>query len=106
MLFKRLLTVWFIVFTLISSVAWAYAGHGDENHATSAIDASMDLDKPQPWQNDDCSDHCCHASAHVVALTGGVGASIALGPLSFDLPFFDTHPHSWPLAPPYHPPIL
>ena len=106
MIFKRLLTAWFLVFTLMSSVAGACAGHSDENHATPAIDASMDLDKPLPWQNDDCPDHCCHAAAHVVALTGGASTAITVDPLSVDLPFYATHPRSWLLAPPYHPPIV
>jgi hypothetical protein len=106
MIFKHLLAVWFLVFTLMNSVAGACAGHGDDDHATPAIDASMALDKLLPLQNDSCPDHCCHAAAHVVALTGSVSTAITVGPLSVDLPFYRTHPHSWPLAPPYHPPII
>lgn len=105
MLIKHLLTVWFLVFTLSSSVAWANAGHDDQNHATPSMDKSMGHDEPLPWQNDGCSDHCCHAAAHVVALIGGVSLVIALEALSADLPISGTPPYSWPLAPPYHPPI-
>jgi heme O synthase-like polyprenyltransferase len=106
MIFKHLLTVWFLVFTLMSSVAGACAGHGDDNHATPAIDASMALDKLLPLQNDSCPDHCCHAAAHVVALIGRACACMTASPLSMGLMLFDTHPNSLPIAPPYHPPIV
>ncbi|TCK17867.1 hypothetical protein DFR30_1119 [Thiogranum longum] len=105
MLFKRLLTAWFLVFTLMNSVAWAYAGHGDENHDVLTTDVPVDQDKPLPWQNDSCEDHCCHATAHVIGLIGGLHTGIAVGPLPVDPPFSDTYPLSYSLAPPYHPPI-
>lgn len=106
MFFKRLFTIWFLLFTLISGAAWAMDDHAEEGHGAAVFDAATGHDEPLPWSPDDCSDHCCHAAAHVVALIGRTCASMETGPSSVDLMLSDTYPDSLPLAPPYHPPIV
>ena len=106
MVFKYFLTVWFLIFTLLSGAAWSYAGHGDENHVNPVLDAPVDQGHPLSWQNDNCSDHCCHTTAHFVGLVGGSRPAINAGLLRVDLPLSDILPLSCSLAPPFHPPII
>lgn len=105
MIFKHLLTAWFLAFTLLSSVSWAHGGHGDETHAGSGNLSVAEHEELQPWQNDNCSDHCCHASSHVIALTASV-CVFGAGPfLSSPRILSDIYPDSLPDSPPFHPPI-
>jgi hypothetical protein len=106
MLFKRLLTVWFFVFTLAGNPAWADVGFCEECPGSAVAAETADQDRPLPWQIDACADHCCHASAHVVALVSGMNANPVARPQAVSFDLADTYPDSRPLAPPYHPPII
>ena len=104
MVFRRLFTIWFLLFTLISSVAWAVDDHSEHGHGDTVLEAGADHDEPLPWSQDGCSDHCCHASAHALGLivfTSGV----AVLPLSDNAFVSEITPHSLTPSPPYHPPI-
>jgi len=68
MLFRRLFTIWFFLFTLASSAVWAMDDHSAHAHGNTALETGSDHDEPLPWSQDGCSDHCCHASAHALGL--------------------------------------
>ncbi|HEC26303.1 MAG TPA: hypothetical protein ENI67_02720, partial [Gammaproteobacteria bacterium] len=67
MFFKQLLTTWFLLFTLGSSVTWAFSDHPAAEHDAQVSDSS-DMWSPSFSGNNSCDDHCGHSSAHVVAL--------------------------------------
>jgi hypothetical protein len=106
MLFKRFLTIWFLLFTLISSTAWATSDHADDNHNGSLSSEAAGDHQPFPsWADDACDDHCDHASAHVVGLISTVTsikpaatAPITVIPISI--------PASHDPSPLFQPPIL
>lgn len=71
---KRILLMWLITCTLGYGSVWAFDGHADETaeHHMVVGDAGQipDTDKDHP-----ACDHCCHASAHIIALCpASVGA--------------------------------
>ncbi|MGB5297158.1 MAG: hypothetical protein WBM52_22470 [Thiogranum sp.] len=104
MYLRRLFTIWFLLFTLTSSAAWAMDDHSADHHGNSALEADSDHGKPLPWSQDDCADHCCHASAHAMGLISFT-TDIAVRPLSDSLFVSENTPGSLTLAPPFHPPI-
>jgi hypothetical protein len=104
MFFRRLFTIWFFLFTLASSAAWAMDDHSEIDHGNTALETGSDPDEPLPWSEDCCSDHCCHASAHALGLISTANASAVL-PLSDHVVFSESTPHSLTLSPPFHPPI-
>ena len=106
MLFKRLLPAWFFVFTLASNPAWADAGFCEEGPGSAFAAETAGQDRPLPWQIDECADRCCQASAHVVALISSMNTDLMVRPQAAGFALADTYPDSWPLAPPYHPPII
>jgi len=64
-MFRRFLMIWLILCTLGYGSVWAWDGHvdeADEHHKTGdAASHVQDADHP-------ACDHCCHASAHIMAL--------------------------------------
>lgn len=105
MLFKRFLTIWFLLFTLISNTAWAVTDHGDDDHDGDLMTEIAGDHLLPSWADDACDDHCDHASVHVVGLIGLVAtfgqaakSPVAVSPLS--------KPLSREPSPLYHPPII
>jgi hypothetical protein len=66
-MFRRLLMMWLIISTVGYGSVWAIAGHLDEaaEHQAVAADAGH---TPDDEGNHCACDHCCHASAHILAL--------------------------------------
>ncbi|HHJ15704.1 MAG TPA: hypothetical protein ENJ80_03305 [Gammaproteobacteria bacterium] len=105
LLFKRLLTIWFLFFTLSSSVAWAVSSHVDADGSAHVVDNGDSLpDTPLTWGDDGCQDRCCHASAHFIGLIASHTFFVALT-VSDDIRFSEQPPLSFSLSPPFHPPI-
>ena len=108
LLFKRLLTIWFLFFTLSSSVAWAvsdHAGDGDGAGMHVVDNGDNGLDAPLTWGGDGCQDRCCHASAHFIGLIASHTFFVALT-VSDDIRFSEQPLLSFALSPPFHPPIV
>ncbi len=104
-LFTRLLALWLLLFTLMSSAAWACAECSELATGTAGVVQESDPHPIHLWSEDRCEDHCGHAAAHViginadgVALTFPVNGKEAGGFTSFAW-------YSVFLPPPYHPPI-
>lgn len=101
---KHLFTIWFLLFTLTSSAAWALDDHSEESDGHVVVLADSDHGDPLPWSEDDCADHCCHAGAHVMGLIPtsiNVVTIFSVNSISLaNLTFLSAY-----LAPPYHPPI-
>ena len=104
MLFRRLFTIWFMLFTLASSVAWAVGEHGDHGHLNTVLESGSDHDEPLPWSQDGCSDHCGHATAHALGLIA-FSTGMAVIPLPDNVFVSEATPRSLSLSPPFHPPI-
>jgi len=104
MVFRRLFTIWFVLFTLTSSVAWAMGDHMEEDHGVTALKISSIHDEPLPWSQDACSDHCCHASAHSIGLIASM-VGVAVPPLVDNELVSESLPISLTLSPPFRPPI-
>ncbi len=105
MLFKRFLTIWFLLFTLISNTAWAVSDYsGGDHDINMSTEAAADHQSPSP-ADDACADHCDHASVHVVGLIDQVTAFslAAKPPVTLIL---ISKPLSHESSPLYHPPIL
>ncbi|NIA01388.1 MAG: hypothetical protein GWP13_01250 [Planctomycetia bacterium] len=104
MFFKRLLTIWFLLFTLNSSVAWAFSDHPAGEHGVAQASDTGD-GHPSPLQDSgSCDDHCSHSSAHVVALISTTAAlKSESGSVVFY--FYQRIPGSLDLVPPFQPPI-
>lgn len=106
LLFKRLLTIWFLFFTLSSSVAWAVSDHVGDGDSVHVADSSDSLpDSPLPWSDDGCQDRCCHAGAHFIGMIASHTLFTALT-VSDDIRFSEQPLLSFALSPPYHPPIV
>lgn len=104
MLFKRILTVWFILFTLVSSVSWAVSDHPEDSLANHAAAQAFDHDPVSPWVDDGCSDHCCHAGAHVLGILSP-SITFAEGERSQDIAASARFLFTLVLPPPFQPPI-
>jgi len=105
MFFKRLLTIWFLLFTLNSSVAWAFPDNLPVAGDRHALADDGQHKHPLPWQHDEnCDDHCGHFSAHVVALISTT-AAFQPAPRSTVFCFSQRIPGSRDPAPPFQPPI-
>jgi len=109
LLFKRLLTIWFLFFTLSSSVSWAVSSHVDADNGAGVHAAgnsgNLPDDAPLTWGDDGCQDRCCHASAHFIGLIASHTFFVALT-VSDDIRFSEQPPLSFSLSPPFHPPIV
>jgi len=104
MFFKRLLTIWFLLFTLNSSVAWAFSDHlAGEYDGSEASDSGTGHPAPVQDRNT-CDDHCGHSSAHVVALIF-TSTGLALVTESAAVHISQQIPDSRKPAPPFQPPI-
>ena len=76
---KRLLIIWLMVSTLGYGVVWAFDGHLSDvgAHQSSAqSDHSGDKHALDMDENHPACDHCCHASAHLVALRSCPGEGV------------------------------
>jgi len=106
MFFRHLFIIWFFLFTLTSSVAWAVGDHSeqDHSHGSIALDSGIDHEEPLPWAQDGCSDHCCHASAHALGLVSYI-SGLTVVPLPDHFLVSESTPSSLTLTPPFHPPI-
>jgi hypothetical protein len=104
MFFRCFFSIWFLLFTLTSSIAWAQDDHLDESHHKLALEFASDHDGPLPWLQDGCSDHCCHASAHALGIITSV-IDIDTAPLADNVFVTDSLPLSLTLSPPFRPPI-
>lgn len=104
MFFKRLLIAWFILFTLNSSIAWAFSDHSTDEHAVSQASDNNDGQPSRIRIGDTCNDHCGHSSAHAVALIS-ITAALNIETESADFYVCQRIPDSRQPAPPFHPPI-
>lgn len=99
---KQLLMVWLIFCTVGYGSAWAFDGHideaGEHRVAVGDVGHAPDADEEHPT-----CDHCCHASAHIMALCpaslGSLHAYMATGSTPYQQSIFF---HS--TAPPDRPP--
>jgi len=104
MFFKRLLTIWFLLFTLNSSVAWAFPDYSAGEHGVSQVNDKGD-GHPSPFRHSNtCDDHCAHSSAHVVALISAT-AALELETEAAASHVYQRIPDSRKPAPPFQPPI-
>ena len=102
MFFKRLLTIWFLLFTLSSSVAWAFPDQSvNGHHDPVQVDNNG---HPSPLQADTCDDHCGHFSAHIVALIS-TAASLNSRARPTVFYFYQRIPGSRDPVPLFQPPI-
>jgi hypothetical protein len=100
-MFKRLLMIWLMLCTLGYGSVWAWDGHVNEaaehHMVVSDADHASDADKEHPT-----CDHCCHASAHIMALCtetfGLIQGHIATGytPYQQSIFFHSTAPPDQP----------
>jgi len=104
MFYRRLLTIWFLLFTLNSSVAWAFSDHATGEHNVSQATDSSDGNQSPLWGADTCDDHCGHFSAHVVALIPNA-AELSLATSSAAVYVSQQIPDSREPVPPFQPPI-
>jgi len=104
MFFKRLLTIWFLLFTLNSSVVWAFSDHATGEHNVSQASDSSDGNPAPLWNADTCDDHCGHFSAHAVALIPNT-AELSLTTSSAAVYVSQQIPDSREPVPPFQPPI-
>jgi len=65
--FKRLFMLWLIVSTLGYGSVWAFDGHVDEADEHQDVAGYMGHSPDDDGDHPAC-DHCCHASAHTMAL--------------------------------------
>ncbi|VAW77685.1 hypothetical protein MNBD_GAMMA13-1187 [hydrothermal vent metagenome] len=72
MLFKRLLTIWFLLFTLASNTAWADSDHDDGGYGGDLYTESVSDHPSSIWSDDACADHCDHASVHALGLISSI----------------------------------
>lgn len=88
-MFKRLLMIWLIISTLGYGSVWAFDGHVDElnEHQGVAGDVghSPDGDEDSP-----ACDHCCHASAHTMALSPFQSSTTYTGTCTGNTPYLQT----------------
>jgi len=66
---KQFLTIWLIVCTLGYGAVWAFDGHINQAETHPLVDENPTgmVDALNDHDHHNC-DHCCHASAHIVAL--------------------------------------
>ena len=90
-MFKRFLMIWLILCTAGYGSVWALDGHIDEvaEHCgvIGDVDHTPDGDNEHP-----VCDHCCHASAHIMALcpasSGSLRAYMATGSTAYQQSVF------------------
>ncbi len=104
MFFKRLLTLWFLLFTLNSSVAWAFSDHATGDCKVLQASDSNDGNPSPLWATDTCDDHCGHFSAHIVAF---ISTATELTSVSSSAAVYLSQqiPDSREPVPPFQPPI-
>jgi len=101
LMFKRLLMIWLITSILGYGSVWAFDGHVDEVNEhqdnVGSVGHAPDDDGDQA-----ACDHCCHASAHTMALTpfqsstDYSGACIGFTPYRYTISFLSTAPPDQP----------
>jgi hypothetical protein len=64
---KRFLMIWLITSTLGYGSVWAFDGHLDAADDHQSITGEMN-NAPGEGEDHSSCDHCCHASAHLMAL--------------------------------------
>jgi len=101
---KRFLMLWLIISTLGYGSVWAFDGHIDEINQHQDVVSDVDHSRGDDGDHPSC-DHCCHASAHTVAMspfqtsTTYPGADIGSTPYRHSLSFLS-------VAPPDRPPRI
>ena len=100
-MFKRLLMIWLIISTLGYGSVWAFDGHVDELNEHQDIVGDVGHSPDGDGDNLSC-DHCCHASAHTMALspfqsgTDYSGTCTGFTPYRYTLSFLSTAPPDRP----------
>jgi len=64
---KRLLMIWLIISTLGYGSVWAFDGHLDAVKDHQSVTGDVNNAPDEDGDQSSC-DHCCHASAHLMAL--------------------------------------
>ena len=103
MFLKQFFTLWYLVFALLSSSAWALTDHQNDDHG-SLSSTGHGHDTVLSLTDDGCDDHCCHAAAHTVALLSTEILFMAPGCTDYR-PLSTVQLRPFQHAPPYHPPI-
>jgi len=68
MMLKRLLMFWLIISTLGYGSVWAFDGHAYELNEHQRVAGDVGHSPDGDGDHHSC-DHCCHASAHTMALS-------------------------------------
>lgn len=101
-MFRQCLRIWLIISILGYGSAWAFDSHPDETagHQRAATDISQatDGDEDHP-----ACDHCCHISAHTIALSPYQTGMSHPGTCTGHTPYRETL-SSLATTPPEHPP--
>jgi hypothetical protein len=64
---KRFLMIWLITSTLGYGSVWAFDGHLDAVDEHQGVTGDLNNAPDEEGEQSSC-DHCCHASAHLMAL--------------------------------------
>lgn len=105
-LFTRILALWFLLFTLMSSTAWACAECSELAASTAGFAQASDPHPIHLWSGDRCQDHCGHAVAHLIGINV-VGMALPFPPNGKEKGVFAQLAwYSVFQPPPYHPPIF
>jgi len=98
---KSILMIWLITCTVGYGSVWAFDGHIDGAAEHQELIGDMDHAPNDDGDNPAC-DHCCHASAHIMALWPAQsaiaypGSGTGYTPYLHTLPFITTSPPDRP----------
>ena len=95
---KRILMIWLIISTLGYGSVWAFDSHIDE--VTEHQEIVDDIGRTSHDDEDQSScDHCCHASAHMLALWPVQSATVCPDACSIHTPYLHTLSFNTPSQP-------
>lgn len=100
-MFKRLLMLWLIICTVGYGSVSAFDGHIDELAEHQGVVGDVEHTPDEDGDHPSC-DHCCHASAHTMALspfqsdTAYSGTCTGFTPYRYTLSFLTTAPPDRP----------
>ena len=88
-MFKRLLMIWLITSILGYGSVWAFDGHADEVNEHQGVVGDVGHSPDGDGDHPSC-DHCCHASAHTIALSPFQSSTAYSGNCTGYTPYLDT----------------
>lgn len=99
---KSFLLIWLIISTLGYGSVWAFGGHVDVVDEHQGVVGDVDNAPGDDGDHHSC-DHCCHASAHTVALAPFQSSTAYSGTCAGHTPYLHTYSF-YTTSPPERPP--